>query len=153
MATLTARIDGPAMSSTAEAVEKVGGIEEEWFLEGTASGFRLVGGATEYRTDGRWAAESSSQAHFRTRLLVVRPSDPARFNGTVIVNWNNVSAGESFEPPRSAGAPGRRRVRPRRRLRAADRCGGRRWCRRDRVPDAGAQDGRPGAVRIVGASR
>ena len=102
MATLTATVDGPAMSSTAEAVEKVGGIEEEWFLEGTASGFRLVGGATEYRTDGRWAAESSSQAHFRTRLLVVRPSDPARFNGTVIVNWNNVSAGESFEPPRSA---------------------------------------------------
>ena len=55
MATLTAKIDGPAMSSTAEAVEKVGGIEEEWFLEGTASGFRLVGCATEYRTDGRWA--------------------------------------------------------------------------------------------------
>ena len=102
MATLTAKIDGRAMSSTAEAVEKVGGVEEEWFFEGAASGFRLVGGATEYRTDGRWAAEFSSQAHFRTRLLVVRPSDPARFNGTAIVNWNNVSAGESFEPPRSA---------------------------------------------------
>ena len=128
MATLTATVDGLAMSSVAEAVEKVGGIEEEWFFEGTASGFRLAGGASEYRADGRWSAESSSQAPFRTRLLVVRPGDPARFNGTVIVNWNNVSAGESFEPPRSRGAARRRRVRRRRCLRAADRCGRRRWC-------------------------
>ena len=102
MAKLTATVDGPAMCSTAEAVEQVGGIEEEWFFEGTARAFRLAGGATDYRTDGRWDAEASSQAQFRTRLLVVRPSDPARFNGTVIVNWNNVSAGESFEPARSA---------------------------------------------------
>jgi len=102
MAKLTATVDGPVMCSTAEAVEQVGGIEEEWFFEGTASAFRLAGGATEYRTDGRWDAEASSQAQFRTRLLVERPSDLARFNGTVIVNWNNVSAGESFEPARSA---------------------------------------------------
>ena len=26
-------------------------------------------------------------------MLVLRPEDPARFNGTVLVNWNNVSAG------------------------------------------------------------
>ena len=51
------------------------------------------------------------------------------------------------------GAARRRRVRRRRCLRAADRCGRRRWCRRDRVPDAGTQDRRPGAVRIVGPSR
>ena len=100
MAKLTATVDGPVMCSTAEAVEQVGGIEEEWFFEGTARAFRLAGGATDYRTDGQWDAEASSQAQFRTRLLVVRPSDPARFNGTVIVNWNNVSAGESFEPAR-----------------------------------------------------
>ena len=29
-------------------------------------------------------------------MVVVRPRDPATFNGTVIVQWNNVSAGESF---------------------------------------------------------
>lgn len=102
MATLTGPVDGPAMSSVAGAVEKVGAIEEEWFIEGTASGFRLAGSATEYRADGRWAAERSSQQTFRTRLLVLRPSDAARFNGTVVVNWNNVSAGEIFEPARSA---------------------------------------------------
>src|SRR4029077_18546146 len=27
------------------------------------------------------------------RLLVYRPADPARFNGTVVVSWNNVTAG------------------------------------------------------------
>ena len=31
-------------------------------------------------------------------MLVVRPRDPGAFNGTVIVLWNNVSAGESFLP-------------------------------------------------------
>ncbi len=36
-------------------------------------------------------------APFTTRLVVVRPEDPAAFNGTVIVLWNNVSAGyENF---------------------------------------------------------
>jgi hypothetical protein len=102
VATLTRRVDGPAMSSVAEAVEKVGGIEEEWFFGGAASGFQLAGGASEYPTDGRWIAERSAQQEFRTRLLVVRPREAARFNGTVVVNWNNVSAGESFEPARSA---------------------------------------------------
>ncbi|NJO35269.1 MAG: hypothetical protein HC869_21435, partial [Rhodospirillales bacterium] len=43
--------------------------------------------------DGHWAAEEAGQADFRTRMLVYRPKDPARFNGTVILNWNNVTAG------------------------------------------------------------
>lgn len=30
---------------------------------------------------------------FTTRFLVYRPSDPERFNGTVVVCWNNVTAG------------------------------------------------------------
>ncbi len=90
------------MNSVATAVEKVGGVEEEWFFEGEASAFRLVDGVSEYAVDGRWPAERWNKEPFLTRMLVVRPSDPSRFNGTVVVNWNNVSAGESFEPPRSA---------------------------------------------------
>ncbi len=102
MTTLTKLDTGTPVSSVAAAVERVGGIEEEWFIEGEASAFRLVGGRTEHPTDGRWAAERSGALPFRTRLLVVRPADPVRFNGTVVVNWNNVSGGESFEPPKSA---------------------------------------------------
>ncbi len=90
------------MGSVAPAIEKVGGVEEEWFFEGEAGSFRLVDRDSEYPSDGRWAAERSEQQPFLTRMLVVRPSEAARFNGTVVVNWNNVSAGESFEPPQSA---------------------------------------------------
>ena len=72
-----------------------GYVEEEYFLEGDATRYRPIG---ELGTDGRWAVEANGSAPFRTRLLVRRPVDAARFNGTVIVEWNNVSAGtEIFE--------------------------------------------------------
>ena len=97
------------MGSTAEAVEAVGGVEEEWFLEGTATAYGLADGATQYPTDGRWPAVAIDEAPFRTRMVVVRPRDPKSFNGTVIVMWNNVSAGESFiQGDRAAQMLGRR---------------------------------------------
>jgi hypothetical protein len=72
-----------------------GYVEEEYFFEGAASRYRAVG---EPGIDGRWTAERAGSAPFKTRAVVRRPSDPARFNGTVIVEWNNVSAGsEIFE--------------------------------------------------------
>ena len=43
--------------------------------------------------DGRWAAEPSGTAPYRTRVVVYRPVDPERFNGTVVLHWNNVTAG------------------------------------------------------------
>ena len=43
--------------------------------------------------DGRWSAEPAGEAPYKTRMVIYRPRDPARFNGTVIVHWNNVSAG------------------------------------------------------------
>lgn len=69
-----------------------GMVEEEFFLEGTATRYRMVGGAEASR-DGRWTAEPAETAPYRTRILVQRPTDPARFNGTAIVVWNNVTAG------------------------------------------------------------
>ena len=52
---------------------------------------------TDLGRDGRWQVEPVETAPFTTRLVVVRPDDPAAFNGTVIVLWNNVSAGyENF---------------------------------------------------------
>nr|WP_101836066.1 alpha/beta hydrolase domain-containing protein [Frankia canadensis] len=68
-----------------------GYVEEEYFLEGDATTYRLTD--SELRTDGRWTAEPSGSLPFRTRMVVRRPVDPAKFNGTVIVSWNNVSAG------------------------------------------------------------
>ncbi len=90
------KMAGTPMGSTADALEAVGGIEEEWFIEGTASAYGLADGIDQYPTDGRWPAVTIDEAPFRTRMVVLRPRDPATFNGTVVVLWNNVSAGESF---------------------------------------------------------
>ena len=99
MALITKRVDGSPMNSVADAVRSAGGIEEEWFFEGNATSYQLVGGGGDYPTNGFWDAEPAGEAPFRTRMIVVRPENPAKFNGTVVVNWNNVSAGESFELP------------------------------------------------------
>jgi hypothetical protein len=43
--------------------------------------------------DGRWSVEPAGSSPYKTRLVVYRPIDAGRANGTVIVTWNNVSAG------------------------------------------------------------
>jgi hypothetical protein len=94
--TIVDSVSGTPMCSVAQEVEWVGGIEEEYFFEGTATQFVLASGANEYPTDGRWNVEPASEQPFRTRILVARPGKPSDFNGSVIVEWNNVSGGERF---------------------------------------------------------
>jgi hypothetical protein len=66
-----------------------GAHEQEWFLDGEATRYRLDG---TYSPDGRWTVAPAETASFRTRMLVECP--PAdTFNGVVVVVWNNVSAG------------------------------------------------------------
>jgi hypothetical protein len=68
-----------------------GYVEQEFFASGTASAFT----ATSSPSDGRWTIVPGTSASYRTRILVRRPSDPARFSGTVVVEWMNVTVGES----------------------------------------------------------
>ena len=68
-----------------------GYVEQEYFASGTAATFK----ATSMPTDGRWSITPTTTASYKTRILVRRPEDPARFNGVVVVEWLNVSAGES----------------------------------------------------------
>ena len=72
-------------------LEAAGYCEEEYILAGEATRYRLID--PEYRYDGFWSVEPAGSAPFRTRLLVRRPVDMSRFNGTVLVGWNNVSYG------------------------------------------------------------
>ena len=37
-------------------------------------------------------------APYATRIVVVRPTNPSKFNGTVVVEWLNVSAGADASP-------------------------------------------------------
>lgn len=83
---------GWAFGASMLDVSAYGYTEAEYLLEGTASRYRLAPG-TELTRDGHWRVEPAGEAPFRTRMLVYRPTDPARFNGTVVVTWNNVTAG------------------------------------------------------------
>jgi hypothetical protein len=65
---------------------------DEYFLEGEAVRYGPLAG-TALGRDGRWQVEPVGSAPYTTRLVVLRPVDAAAFNGTVVVLWNNVTAG------------------------------------------------------------
>jgi hypothetical protein len=70
--------------------------QEEYFFEGEAARYGPVPG-TQLGRDGRWEVRPVETAPFKSRMVVLRPMDPADFNGTVVQLWNNVSAGyENF---------------------------------------------------------
>src|SRR5262249_14352041 len=48
---------------------------------------------TEASEDGRWETIEVGSVPYRTRFLALRPADRGRGNGTLVVNWNNVSGG------------------------------------------------------------
>ncbi|HEX4244499.1 MAG TPA: alpha/beta hydrolase domain-containing protein [Acidimicrobiales bacterium] len=66
---------------------------EEYQLRGVAACYQRVAD----HPAARIAVEELSTAPYCTRLLIMRPTDPTRFNHTVLLNWQNVSAG--FEMP------------------------------------------------------
>jgi Alpha/beta hydrolase domain len=68
-----------------------GYVEQEFFASGTATAFR----ATSMPSDGRWTIAPSTSAPYETRIIVRRPTDSRRFDGTVVVEWLNVTAGEA----------------------------------------------------------
>ncbi len=68
-----------------------GYVEQEFFAAGTATAFK----ADSRPSDGKWTITPTTSAAYKTRILVRRPTDPAHFNGTVVVEWLNVTAGES----------------------------------------------------------
>jgi hypothetical protein len=74
---------------------KVGYSAQEYFISGSATSYRAVAAPP---ANGRWKVTAASKAKYKTRILVYRPSDPKRFNGTVIVEWLNVSAGSDTGP-------------------------------------------------------
>ena len=63
----------------------------EAFVTGTATSYQLPGAPS---ADGVWNAAPAATAPFKTRVVVIRPTDPAKFNGTVAVEWLNVTAGQ-----------------------------------------------------------
>jgi hypothetical protein len=86
------RIPDPAGAYDLAAL---GYTEQEFLLEGTAHSYGLT---SERTTNGRWSVEPADPAPFATRVLLRRPADDARFSGTVVVEWLNVSGGLDAAP-------------------------------------------------------
>jgi hypothetical protein len=71
-------------------IAELGYVAEEFFVSGTASSYRPT---AELGPDGRWDVTPSDTADYITRIVVLTPTDRAKFNGTVLVEWLNVSGG------------------------------------------------------------
>jgi len=72
-----------------------GYTEKEFFFGGQATAYAVPGGMT---MDGKWTLTETTKAPFKSRLLVRRPMDASKFNGTVVVEWLNVSGGLDANP-------------------------------------------------------
>src|SRR5262249_45170901 len=94
--TITGPIAGPPfIPSTSFDLTAEGYVEEEFFVEGTATAYTSAG---VLGSDGRWPATPAATAPYKTRIVVRRPANPRRFNGTVVVEWLNVSGGLDAAP-------------------------------------------------------
>jgi hypothetical protein len=92
---VTAVAGSPVLLLSGFDLAPLGYSTEEFFVSGTASSYTLAGTQTP---DGQWQASSAQTAPYVTRIVVVRPTDAHKFNGTVIVEWLNVSAGTDATP-------------------------------------------------------
>src|SRR5262245_56884236 len=81
------RVGGKAFNASVMDLASQGYVEEEYFLQGAARTYEIP---RDQMSNGT-PAEATHP--FKTRLVVRRPTLPARFNGTVIVEWTNVSEG------------------------------------------------------------
>lgn len=93
-------ITGPGVpflvnTSSDEALAAAGYEAKEYFISGTATSYRNV---NDLPANGMWEVEPAASAAYKTRILVYRPVDVTMFNGTVVVEWFNVSGGIEAGP-------------------------------------------------------
>jgi Alpha/beta hydrolase domain len=80
---------GYPFNATPMDLKKAGYVEEEFFIEGKANRFLTSATANASPYDGG--------NPYLTRIVVRRPATASKFNGTVIVEWTNVSQGHDHE--------------------------------------------------------
>ena len=78
----------------------IGYEQSEVVLSGTASAYEP---SAPFGTDGKYSVAATSSAPYTTRAVVMRPIKPRRFNGTVVVEWLNVSGGADAAPDWTLG--------------------------------------------------
>jgi hypothetical protein len=80
----------PFLSLGAYDIAAFGYEAQEFFVSGTAVSYQ-VGPASS--ADEYWDVTPAAAAPYVTRIVVAKPVDGARFNGSVIVEWLNVTGG------------------------------------------------------------
>jgi Alpha/beta hydrolase domain len=91
---VTGGAHGFPLTASSVDLRSHGYAEQEFFFSGTARSFTPQQPLT---SDGRWQVQPTSTAPYKSRMLVRAPIDPRKFNGTVIVEWLNVSAGRDID--------------------------------------------------------
>ena len=84
-----------ASGAAGTVIPSTGWVESEFAVEGTATSYRSDGALP---ADGHFTLQPDQTAEYRTRVVVRRPANPAKFNGTVVVEWLNVSGGLDAGP-------------------------------------------------------
>jgi hypothetical protein len=72
-----------------EDLKAHGYLEQEFIISGTANRYNTPDGATGSIIDG--------DHKYKTRVVVRRPTSASRFSGTVVIEWNNVTAGHDLD--------------------------------------------------------
>lgn len=70
---------------------------QEFLISGVATSYQET---KERDAEGRWFVETKDTASYKSRIVVMTPQDPAKFNGNVIVEWLNVTGGFDFSASR-----------------------------------------------------
>jgi hypothetical protein len=74
----------------------LGYVEREFIISGTANTYNPSG---IWGSDGRWQVSvAEANVPYTTRIIVRYPSDPSKFNGTVVFEWLNEITFSSTSP-------------------------------------------------------
>jgi len=84
-----------AAAEPGPSLDDAGYVEHEYVASGTATTYTSP---APMPPDGRFVITEGVKGEYRTRVLVRRPDSPERFNGTVIVEWLNVTGGLDAAP-------------------------------------------------------
>jgi hypothetical protein len=74
---------------------EVGYTELEYYISGTATSYIAT---DALQSDGRWSIQPADVADYKSRIVVLRPISADDFNGTVVVEWFNVTGGIDAAP-------------------------------------------------------
>ncbi|MGO9335749.1 MAG: alpha/beta hydrolase domain-containing protein [Acidimicrobiales bacterium] len=93
------RVGSPTFNKTLYGtnfdLSKVGYEKSQFFVSGTAHSYVP---AQPLTSNGKWKITTGVSAPYETRIAVYRPINPKKFNGTVVVEWLNVSGGTDDAP-------------------------------------------------------